>query len=223
MEGPVLRDKRVFQITVCGAEILVPRWEGFPGAPWSLEPPCALTEHLALSPQPRGALLWLPWGLQQQRIHLQSRRCRRPGMHGVAMHSSMLAGKSPGRRSLASLTESSSRAGTIFISCLHSPPGIAECFPLLKSSISICRMNESITKIEKLLQISLSEQLTPCKTCPLQSQHFFFFCFKCFECNPTNKTLSSSVSFLILRLHTGLLIRMLKSHPLCSLAFISPS
>jgi len=57
-----------------------------------------------------------------------------------------LPGKSHGQRSLASLTESSLRAGTIFISCLHSPLGIAECFPFLKFSISICRMNEILNK-----------------------------------------------------------------------------
>lgn len=121
-----------------------------------------------------------------------------------------------------SLTESSLRAGTISVSCLHSPWGTAECFSFLRSSRNVCRMNEGITKIEKLLQISLSGLLPPCKICQLQNWQVLL-CFKCLKRNPIKNKVSSSVSFLTLSLHIGLLIRMLTSHPHCLLVFISPS
>lgn len=121
MEGPVLRDKRAFQITVFfGAEILVPRWEGFPvqdlfGAP--------LLPHRALSTFSLASWCFALASLGPTvRTTCKAGDGGKPGMHGMAMHSSMLAvGKSPGRRSPAALTESS-EGRNYFHLMLTSPP-----------------------------------------------------------------------------------------------------
>ena len=146
MEGLVLRDKCVLQIVVFRAEILVPRCGGSQVlcGPQRLPLPSQGTSHFL--PSLVVFCSGFPGGPNRKEFTCKAADAGDQACMAWQSTPVFLPGKSHGQRSLASLTETSLRAGTIFISCLHSPLGIAECFPFLKSSISICRMNGILNK-----------------------------------------------------------------------------